>query len=144
MEEIALSKTFPATQGTARADAGIQDGDPDWAVDALEAREELDRLLATPDDWQDAGEAIELGAQKGYTFQILLSVCRARISRGHGAELARLEQLRQRLQAAARRAISLSDPEANLREISSSLRSSFKPAAALETVDELIRRLRAR
>ncbi len=123
-------------------DAGFHARDPNWAVATLEVHKELDRLLATFDDWQDAAEAIELDMQKDYAFLYLLRVCRARIARSKGAERKRLEQLRRRLQDAARRANYARDPEAHLSELSSSLRSMVNPAATLETLEELLHRLR--
>ena len=62
-------------------DAGFVDRDRGWAVEALEANVELDRLLATLDDRQDAAEAIQLEMEKDYAFQQLLLICRAVIAR---------------------------------------------------------------
>ncbi len=125
------------------ADAGLDDGEPDWAVSALKVRAELDRLLATLEDWQEAGEAMELDMQKAYAYQYLLNVCRARIGRTRGEERARLERLRHRLQEGARREIRLPEPEAELGELEEKLRAKVEPEAALETIEGLIRHLRA-
>ena len=70
-------------------DAGLQDRDRAWAVEALTINAEVDRLLATLDDWQDANEAIELKVEDHYVLQVLLTVCRARIARSEGDERTR-------------------------------------------------------
>ena len=103
--------------------AGLDDSDRDWAVRGLEAHREIDRLLATLDDWSDAGEAITLALPKDYALPQLLNVCRERIGRDEAEERERLEELRSRLLDAARRAAYITDPEAGLRQLMDSLRS---------------------
>ncbi len=124
-------------------DAGCHDRDHDWAVSALAASVEIDRLLATLDDWQDAGDAVQLKMGDELDFEVLLTVCRARIARSEGDERARLDRLRRRLQTAVRREIRVEDPEERLNEIESKLRSLADPVAALATVEELSRRQRS-
>lgn len=119
-------------------DAGYDDGDPGWLVKALDAHEELDRLLATLDDGTDAGEAIQLEMRKDDAYRILLKVCRARIAHARGDDRKHLERLRRRLQDAARRKIRIRDAAERVRQLESSLRSKLDPAAALETVERLI------
>ena len=123
------------------ADAGLDDEDRRWAMRALAIQEELDRLLATLDDWQDAGEAIELDMEKDYALEFLLSACRARVARARSGERARLERLRRRLQDATAREIRVKDPEAVLSGLESSLRSLADPARTLETIEGLLHHL---
>ncbi len=123
-------------------DAGLEDRDRDWAMEALMYNAEVDRLLATLDDWQDANEVIELKLERCYVLEVLLTICRARIARSEGDERAVLERLRRRLQDAARRKIHTSDPEECLRELHDLMRSMADPEAALATVEELSRRQR--
>ncbi len=124
-------------------DAGLNYRERNWAMEAMDASEELDRLLATLDDWQDAAQVIELKMQKDYAFQRLLLVCRARIARSRGQERARLERLRRRLQAAAEREIRATDPEIRLNELEGELRSMADPEAALATLETLSRNPRS-
>ncbi len=121
-------------------DAGVDVGYGDWAVQALEVNAELDRLLATLDDWQDA--AAELRPKKGWKDapRHLLLVCRARIARADGEGRERLERLRRRLQAAAAACSRDEDPEERLRELETALLSMKDPAAVLATVEALGRR----
>ena len=100
---------------------------------------EIDRLLASLDDWREASEAVEPEMHK--RIELLLNVCRARIAGGHGQERERLEQLRLRLQEDALREASMSDPETQLEELQSLLRSMHDPAAVLATVEGLLGRL---
>ncbi len=123
-------------------DAGLEDRDRDWAMEALMYNAEVDRLLATLDDWQDVNEAIELKLERCYVLQVLLTVCRARIARSEGDDRAVLERLRRRLQDAARRKIHITEPEERLRELHAMLRSMADPEAALATVEELSHRQR--
>ncbi len=118
-------------------DVGFQDRDHGWALEALKINAEVDRLLATLDDWQDANEAIELNADEHYALQFLLTICRARIARSEGDEQARLERLRRRLQDAARRKIRVEAPEERLRELQGVLRSMDDPESVLATVEKL-------
>ena len=124
-------------------DAGMSFHSNDWAVEALAVHEQLDRLLATLDDWRDADDVIDYGPQKDTVLRRLLAVCWARIARKRGAERSRLEELRTRLQDAARRHQRGADPEVYLGELQSSLGSLYDPAGKLQTVEELIRRLAA-
>ncbi len=123
-------------------DAGLDSGDSNWAVRALEFHRELDRLLATLDDWRDARGAIELETPEEYTLECLLKVCRARMVHARGAERQRLERLRHRLRAAAQRAAFESNPEERLKEITDSLLAAKDPESTLRTIDELTRPLR--
>ncbi len=118
-------------------DAGFVDRYRDWAVAALKVNREVDRLLATLDDWRDAAEEIQLDMPREDAFQHLVAVCRARISRADDEERENLERLRRRLVAEARRVSRCQDPEEELSEIQSALRSMRDPAAALATVDNL-------
>ncbi len=126
-------------------DAKLNYREFEWAVEALELSQELDRLLETLDDWQDARQVIELQKpfapgepmETDFALQSLLLVCRARIARSHGEQLTRLNRLRRRLQAAAVREISVTDPEERLNELENKLRSMANPEAALATVKGL-------
>ncbi len=123
-------------------DASFADDEADWLIKGLETYEKLDRLLATLDDWQDAGEELGLkGARLDYSLRTMLKACRARVARARGSEREHLERLRRRLQDAARRKIRISDPEVKLQEVIGSLRSKLDPATALETVERLTRHL---
>ncbi len=117
-------------------DAGFVDRDRNWAVEALEVNRELDRLLATLEEWRDAEDEIQLDEPREYAFQHLVAVCRARIARSDGEERERLERLRRRLLAAARRVSRVQDPEEELSELQGALRSLRDPTAALATVRE--------
>ena len=101
-------------------------------------------MLATLDDWSDAGEAITLALPEDYALPQLLNVCRERISRGEAEERERLEELRSRLLDAARRAAYITDPEAGLRQLMDSLRALAGSAATLETVEALLNRREAK
>ncbi len=118
-------------------DVGFVDRDRNWAVAALEVNRELDRLLATLEEWRDAEDEIQLDEPREYAFQHLVAVCRARIARSDGEERERLERLRRRLLAAARRVSRVQDPEEELSELQGALRSLRDPAAALATVEKL-------
>ncbi len=97
-------------------DAGVDIGFRDWAVQALQINGELDRLLATLDEWRDAAAEIWLEMPKDDAIEHLLLTCRARIARSDGDERAQLERLRRLLQDAARRIRRISDPEERLAE----------------------------
>ncbi len=125
-------------------DAGFVDRDRDWAIEALGVNREVDRLLATLDEWRDAADEIQLDGPREDAFQHLVAVCRARITRCAGEERARLERLRRRLVEAARRGSRIRDPEEELSELEDSLRSMRDPAAALATVEGLSGRRRRR
>ncbi len=121
-------------------DAGVDVGYGNWAVTALELNAELDRLLATLDEWRDVAAEIRLEMGKKQALRHLMMICRARIARGDGEERGRLERLRRRLLDAAARFVRGKDPEERLSELESALLSMDDPAAVLATVEELGRR----
>lgn len=124
-------------------DAGVVRYSSNWALEALAANREVDRLLETLDEWRDAREVVQLHMScEGDAYPQLINVCRARVARAKGAERRRLEQLRNRLQDAARCALEIADPEERLKKLQHSLSALYKPAEKLELVEELIRQLR--
>lgn len=141
IDQSSPARTMYAQLEEMARDAGVLLHSSDWAVEALAIHEQFDRLLATLDDWQDADEAIEYGHHKDTALRRLLAVCWAQIARSKGARRSRLEELRRRLQDAARRHQRFPAAEVCLAKLKSSLGSLYDPAGKLETVEELIRRL---
>ncbi len=123
-------------------DAAINRFNPCWAVNAAESAAELDDLLASLDDWNEAEEVIEDGHHRESTYEYLINHCRARARRARDGERQRLDRLRVRLQRSALRCGITIDREERLTKVLAPLVSLRDPESTLETVEELLLRLR--